>query len=129
MELDNQISDHGDTDPEEKLDNQISDHGDTDPEEKVDNQISDHGDTDTDDSNSYLPIRGSNTKEPSLHSGTGNEQNSWSLLTFSLFVMFGIASVTPFFMFVTATVKPRYNAGRGRKNFEAKNRVIARSAL
>ena len=22
------------------------------------------------------------------------------------------------------TVKPRYNAGRGRKNFEAKNRVI-----
>ena len=27
------------------------------------------------------------------------------------------------------TVKPRYNAGRGRKNFEAKNRVIARSAL
>ena len=26
-------------------------------------------------------------------------------------------------------VKPRYNAGRGRKNFEAKNRVIARSAL
>ena len=29
----------------------------------------------------------------------------------------------------TSTVKPRYNAGRGRKNFEAKNRVIARSAL
>ena len=29
----------------------------------------------------------------------------------------------------TGTVKPRYNAGRGRKNFEAKNRVIARSAL
>jgi hypothetical protein len=27
------------------------------------------------------------------------------------------------------TVGPRYNAGRGRKNFEAKNRVIARSAL
>ena len=27
------------------------------------------------------------------------------------------------------TVKPRYNAGRGRKNFEVKNRVIARSAL
>ena len=27
------------------------------------------------------------------------------------------------------TVRPRYNAGRGRKNFEAKNRVIARSAL
>ena len=26
-------------------------------------------------------------------------------------------------------VRPRYNAGRGRKNFEAKNRVIARSAL
>ena len=24
------------------------------------------------------------------------------------------------------TVKPRYNAGRGRKNFEAKTRVIAR---
>ena len=30
---------------------------------------------------------------------------------------------------VKYTVKPRYNAGRGRKNFEAKNRVIARSAL
>ena len=30
---------------------------------------------------------------------------------------------------VGTTVKPRYNAGRGRKNFEAKNRVIARSAL
>ena len=30
---------------------------------------------------------------------------------------------------VGGTVKPRYNAGRGRKNFEAKNRVIARSAL
>ena len=73
-----------------ELDNQISDHGDTDPEEKLDNQISDHVDT-------------RNTKEPSLHSGTGNKQNSWSLLTFSLFVMFGIASVTPFFMFVTAT--------------------------
>ena len=31
----------------------------------------------------------------------------------------------------SSTVKPRYNAGRGRKNFEAKNRVIliARSAL
>ena len=29
----------------------------------------------------------------------------------------------------TITVKARYNAGRGRKNFEAKNRVIARSAL
>ena len=27
------------------------------------------------------------------------------------------------------TVKPHYNAGRGRKNIESKNRVIARSAL
>ena len=28
-----------------------------------------------------------------------------------------------------SAVKPRYNTGRGRKNFEAKNRVIARSVL
>lgn len=76
-----------------ELENQISDHGDTDGEKKLME----------DDSNSYLPNSGGNTKEPSLHTGTGNKQNSWSLLTFSLFVMFGIASVTPFFMFVTAT--------------------------
>ena len=39
------------------------------------------------------------------------------------------ASMKLFILIIINTVKPRYNAGRGRKNFEAKNRVIARSAL
>ena len=78
---------------------------------ELDDKIPDRGNSDNEkmrklideDSNSYLPISRSRTQTVSSDTGTKNNQNSWSTLTFSLFVVLGIASVTPFFMFVTAT--------------------------